>query len=429
MMIPDSQFEGRGKLMKSRSNNSDGISEVVSVILVIALLLALTIVVYALISGQLDPKYMQKSVYIAGSSAIIPLNSNLDYILTYLPKAGDDFYLVGQKQGRGTPVTIKVLSPDGRNPTPDTSGLTGSLYGKTLYIYQKSSSNACEYVVSDAAPKIAPPPMVNGIWKIQIIDEKIHILADTYTMTFTKGTTSLPVTVLLGTGIGGKSYRADCSVTNGTCGGGCPPQYNTSPCNKSYSTFGGSNYLSFPDDPTLKYTGDLSISVSFKPTSTGDYSNPSNWHQIIGKGIIYPNNTEVDNYQIFQVGDKLLFEWNDKTTGIHYQAITTTSPAPVVANNWNDVTVSITNGIVKIYRNGELQDLVYNRGGDPRSITTPSPNPPVVNLLNNGNNVTIGKQNGPGASSYFYFNGDIGGISLYNRGLSPEEIRRNLCPT
>jgi hypothetical protein len=106
--------------------------------------------------------------------------------------------------------------------------------------------------------------MVSGTWKIQIIDEKTQILADTYTTTFTKGTTSLPVTILQGAGTGGKSYRADCSVSSGTCGGsgGCPPQYNTSPCNRSYSTFSGSNYLTFPDDPTLKYTGDLSIAVS-----------------------------------------------------------------------------------------------------------------------------------------------------------------------
>lgn len=414
--------------MKKTNSNSCGLSETASVILVIVLILVLAMVVYILVSGAADPKYMQKTVYIAGETRTVPLDisRDSDYILTYLPKAGDPFHLIGQKLGDGTPVTMRIFSPDGRNLTPDTSLLTGSLYGKTLYIFQKSTANACEYLVSDARPAKIPPPMVNGVWKVQFIDERTHVLADTYSTTFTKGTTSLPVTILQGTGKGGKSYRADCSASDGMCGGICPLQFNTSPCNMTYSRFTGSNYLTFPDDPTLDYTGDLSISVSFRPTATGDYSDPGNWHQIMGKGVIDAGNNEVDNYQIFQVGNKLVFEWNDRDNpSVHYQAITTSSP--VIANNWNDLTVSITNGVLTMYNNGVPLDLAYSRGVDPRSITTPVPNPPVVKLLNNNNAVTIGKQNGPGSSSYFYFNGDIGGISLFNRGLTQSEVNARLC--
>jgi hypothetical protein len=411
--------------MKNLYTNSRGISEMVSVILIIFLVLILAIIIYVMIFGSLDLKYMQKSVYIAGEMSTIPLDVSLDsdYILTYMPKAGDPFYLIGQKRGNGTPVTMKVSSPDGRNLVPDTSGLTGVLYGKTLYIYQDpASSNSCEYIVSDAKPLKIPPPMVNGIWKIQMIDEQIHILADTYTETFTKGTTSLPVTILSGTGTGGKSYRADCSVTNGTCGGYCPLMYNTSPCNMTYSKFTGSNYLTFPNDPTLNYTGQMSIAVSIRPTTTGDSANSGNWHQIIGKGVTVGVNDENDNYQFFQMGDRLYFEWNDAITGTHYHAMTPTGI--IQAGQWNNLDVVVQNGHIAIYDNGVSQPLSYYQSN------VPGVNPiaaPTVNLQNNNNSVTIGRQNG-GAGNEFYFNGDIGSISLYNRGLTPQDITGQACP-
>ncbi|HPS64613.1 MAG TPA: hypothetical protein PK447_03460, partial [Ignavibacteria bacterium] len=99
--------------MKKQNDNSHGISETVSVILVIALVLVLAMVIYVLVSGAVDPKYMKKTVYIAGETTILPLDSSSspDYVLTYLPKAGDPFFLVGQHQGSGTPVTMKLLSP------------------------------------------------------------------------------------------------------------------------------------------------------------------------------------------------------------------------------------------------------------------------------------------------------------------------------
>jgi FlaG/FlaF family flagellin (archaellin) len=407
--------------MKRGSDNSHGISEVVSVILVIALVIVLAIVMYVLISGQLDPKYMQKSVYIAGSAEVmdLPRSSGIpDYVLTFLPRAGDPFYFTGQTSGiTGTPTTMQILSPDGRNLTPDTSGLTGTLYGKTLFMYQKSALSACEYVVSDTPPTAKLPKMTNGIWKIQIIDEKIHVIANTYTTTFTKGTTSLPVTVLQGTGTG-KSYRSDCSVSNGTCGTGvCPTQYNTSPCNRSYSTFSGSNYLTFPDDPTLKYTGDTSISVSIRPADT------SGWHQIIGKGVTVGVNDENDNYQLFQMGDRLYFEWNDAISGIHYHAMT---PIGIVqAGQWNNIDLVVQNGQLVIYSNGVSQPLSYYQSNVPG--VNPLAGAPQIHLQNNNNPVTIGKQNG-GPGNEFFFKGDIGGISLYNRGLTPQEIADNLCP-
>jgi hypothetical protein len=410
--------------MKQQHNNSHGISETVSVILVIALILVLAMVIYVLVSGTADPKYMKKTVYIAGETTIMPLDSSSspDYVLTYLPKSGDPFFLVGQKLGNGTPVTMKVLSPDGRKPVLDTSGLNGILYGKTLYVYQKSISNACDFVVSDTRPKAGFPVMTNGIWTIQLIDENVNVLTETYTTAFTKGTTSLPVTVLMGTGTGAKSYRADCSESSGTCGGTCPIWGNISPCNMTYSNLTGSNYLTFPDDPTLNYTGDMSIAVSIRPTATGDSNSSGNWHQIIGKGVTVGVGNENDNYQFFQMGDRLYFEWNDAVTGIHYHAITPVGT--LKAGGWNNLDVVVQNGRLEIYNNGVSLPLSYYQSNVPWTNPIAAP---TVRLQNNTNPVTIGKQNG-GAGNEFYFKGDIGGISLYNRGLTGQEIADLKCP-
>jgi hypothetical protein len=412
--------------MRSHINNSKGMSEVTSIILVVLLILALSLVTYGMLSGWLDPKYMQKSVYIAGTAKETTITQGAlpYYLLTFKADAGDPFYINGQSSALGTKTTMRVMSPDGRNLTPDASGLSGSLYGKTLYIYQKSGSNSCEFGITDKAPDVnGLPPMVIGKYNIMIIDEKVHVLAATYPTNITKGTTSLPSNTLMGLGTG-TGYKSDCSQLSGSCPKGCLPVYNTSPCNRSYSKFNGTTYLTFPDDPTLKYTGDLTISAFIKPTATGDMSNPSNWHQVVGKGEIYPNGTEIDNYQLFQVGNKLLFEWNDKATGVHYQGITSTTP---VTTNWNDVTVTVENGDLKIYVNGVSQALYYNQGTDPRSVTPPVPNPPKVHLKDTTNDVSLGKQNGYSVSNDFNFVGDIGPISLFNRAQSQSEITGNLC--
>jgi FlaG/FlaF family flagellin (archaellin) len=417
--------------MKEKNTNSPAISETVSVILVIALVLVLAIVVYALLFGSVDQKYLKKSVYVAGSAQMtsIPTVPGADpyYLLTFMPKAGDQFYLTGQTTTSGTQTTMKIISPDGRNLTPDASALKGSLYGKNLYIYPLSTSNECQYSVTDVPPPNPAqlPKMVTGSYQIMLIDENVHVLADTYTTVITQGTTSLPRTVLTGT-VTGTSYRADCSQTGGTCPNGCPSVSNISPCNTTYSTYNGNNYLSFPNDPSLQYTGDMTIAVSIQPTSAGSPSDTSTWHQIIGKGVIYPNSTEVDNYQLFQLGNQLYFEWNDAVTGIHYHAETPTGI--VQAGQWDQINVVVQNGNLAIYNNGVSQPLTYYQSNIPSANQAQTPiAAPQVHLENTPNPVTVGKQNGNDPSNNFNFDGNIGAVSLYDRALSPGEITSDLC--
>jgi hypothetical protein len=180
--------------------------------------------------------------------------------------------------------------------------------------------------------------------------------------------------------------------------------------------------MSIKNDPTLSFTGDMAISLWMRPTTAGDPGDPSTWHQIIGKGAL-SGTTENDNYQLFQMGNQLVFEWNDAINPtIHYQAIT--SPT-LSAGNWNYVTASVSGGTINIYNNGVAQTLTYSQGVDPRSVVTPVPNPPVMHLESTTSDVTVGAQNGVG--SQFYYQGDIGALSLYNRGLTTTEIANNLA--
>lgn len=393
-----------------------------SVILVIALVLVLAVVIYALVFGAFDPKYTKKSVYVGATAETmdIPRASGFtDHVLTLLPKAGDKFYLTGQQTAgtSGTRTTLKLVSPDGRSIYPGTASLTGDPYGKQLYIYPSSSGSAtmCDYEASTTVPPSNLRPMTIGIWKIQLIDEELHVVADAYETTMKYGTTSLPTAGGFISGL----FRSDCSPYSQTTYGTLPVSTNASVGNMTITHFNGASYLSLANDPGLSMTGDMTISLWMDPTATGNPSSTANWHQIIGKGSL-SGSTEDDNYQLFQIGDKLVFEWNDRVTNTHYQAITQN---PVLSTNWNYVTTSISGGSVKIYNNGVEQPLVYSQGLDPRYVTTPV-GFPGVRLKSNTNPVTIGKQNAPSGSA-FYYNGDIGAISLYNRALTPEEIAQN----
>jgi hypothetical protein len=88
------------------------------------------------------------------------------------------------------------------------------------------------------------------------------------------------------------------------------------------------------------------------------------------------------------------------------------------------VSASIGSGSIKIYNNGVAQSLVYNQGLDPSAPNLGTTPPSVgVRLSPTSNPVTVGKQNS--ASYPYYYRGDIGALSLYNRALTEQEIAEN----
>ncbi|MDD3136512.1 MAG: hypothetical protein PHF64_08420 [Methanoregula sp.] len=416
--------------MSTRSSAStQGVSEVVATVMVILLVLVLVGVVFASLSGMLDPAKFQKTVYIAGTVATADLpreGRTSDQVLSFIAKAGDPFYLTGQTSGvTGTQVTFKAVTPSGATLYPDASSLSGNLYGKTLYLFPNNSpsSTQCDFRISQTDPGVPLRPMALGCWTILLIDEKVHVLANTYTARVTHGTTSLPVA---GGFIGGSSsqlYAPDCTPIPQTIRGNLVTT-DTGPGNMTIAHFNGVNTsISIPNSTTVSFGEAMAISMWMRPATNLTSSNPNNWGQCLGKGSITGGSNENDNYQLFQFGNKLVFEWNDKVTGIHYQAITTSTPV-LATPNWNYIATSISDGEVKIYSNGVEQPLVYSQGVDPRSVNPPTPNPPVVRLRENSNNLTIGVQNAAPPNE-FYYEGDIGALALYNRGLTETEILNN----
>jgi hypothetical protein len=180
--------------------------------------------------------------------------------------------------------------------------------------------------------------------------------------------------------------------------------------------------MSLANDPGLSMTGDMAISLWMRPDTTGSGTN--SWHTVIGKGQIV-SGVENDNYQLVTVGNDLYFEWNDPS-GQHYH-VSTTGLNPLQNNQWGYVTVDVkggTPGGVTIYNNGNPVAVQYYANNNPYPYEgTAMASPPVVNLRANNLPVNVGVQADP--SNPFYYKGDIGAISLYNRALTPAEIAQN----
>jgi flagellin-like protein len=418
--------------MKSRYTDSRGISETVSVILVIALVVVLAMVMYALIFGSVDTKYMKKSAYVAGTANAvdIPRISGIsDHVLSFLPQSGDPFYFTGQKTAgvSGTRTTLKVLSPDGKTLYPRTSSLSGNPYGTQLYIYPNNSgsSTMCDYDVSNTIPTANLRPMPAGRWTVQLIDEEIHVVADSYDTIMRYGSTSLPTA---GGFISGM-FRSDCSPYSQTVHGTLPTSINKSAGNMTSTHFDGASYLTIPNDPGLSATGDMSLSIWIDPTTANGPldGSGSNWGTLIGKGSISSSGQENDNYQLVQMGNQVYFEWGDTGTGKHYNIVT--SPGTLSNSNWNYVALTTTStGLPVIYVNGVAQSYTIYNSNTPgvNQVGTSSSPPsgwPGVKLQSTTDPVTVGKQN---SDSYpFFYKGDIGAVSLYNRALTPAEIAQN----
>ena len=114
-------------------------------------------------------------------------------------------------------------------------------------------------------------------------------------------------------------------------------------------------------------TGDMAISLWMDPTATGSSFQHRQLAPDHREGLALREHRG-RQLPVFQIGDKVVFEWNDRITNTHYQAITQN---PVLGTNWNYVTTSVSGGSIKIYNNGVEQPLVFSQGLDPRSVTTP----------------------------------------------------------
>jgi len=405
-----------------------GVSETVSVILMVVLVIGIALVLWSVFMGY--PSMLHHTVYIASEAKaeeIMQPGGQPMEVVALSIKEAEPFHFAGQEPPvTGKEVLIKVVTPDGRTlyPTPFIKG--GSLEGKTLYIYPNSSgySSYCNYIVSDTVPIGRLRPFATGTWVIQLIDPEANLLISSDDRArIRRGTTSY---ALAGGTPGGGVFRTDCTPLSYSINGN-PALHNTgSPMNMSYLSFDGvDDWIAYADDPTLTYTGDLTISIWLNPKNVGSpnqYMSSEYWKQVIGKGQQISSSTEDKNYDLYLIGDRVYFEWDDRVTGTHYHVMT---DAPAIsADTWNYVNLVVEGGTPKIYVNGESKPYSYYQSNVPGNnrITNPS-QVPQIQLKDNSYPMTMGKQSS--TTWPFYYKGDIGSFALYNRGLTQEEIQEN----
>ena len=417
--------------MNLKQTNPDGISEVVSVILIIALVLILACIIYLLISGSLSSLLMQTSrVAALAGTTTVPLADTIPpmQIIDMYSVSGDHYTLTGQQNlppvSPGTPVvTFTLLDPHGSSypVIPTLLSSNANKFGTPLYFYKSQNS---VYRVTDNLSSIsyAPAqvfPFDLGNYKITMIDNTANVILDTMDVTVTGNATpsaagstvSLPASPILNVAPNA-TWTMYGGVTN-----------STDPSGLTIYTFDGtSGYLSGQSNPALAFTGDMTLSFWMDPTATGDPNNPSNWHTIIGKGQLNSDGTESDDYQLVQLGDQLYFEWNDANTGTHYNILT--NGAPISAGAMQYVTVSVNNGVPAVMVNGNTESFSMYAGNEPQEDNTPI-TPVAVDMDSNNDNLLTGKQNGPPGDE-FYYQGTMSEVALYNYAISADAIVHNL---
>jgi hypothetical protein len=179
---------------------------------------------------------------------------------------------------------------------------------------------------------------------------------------------------------------------------------------------GSGAFIQGTDNPDLSYTGDLSLSLWLQPTQAG----VNGYHQLVGKGA--PGDTN-ENYDMFIINQRLYFEWTDRNPPNNVYHIMTDNAMPWGSPpSWNYVTMTIDAGQPKIYFAGN--PIPVPIGFYQSNIPGNNPVAAVpINLKDNNNPITIGKQNYPGAE--FYYAGNMSEVSFYNRALTTSEIAGN----
>lgn len=415
--------------MKYIRKNSKGISEVASTILVIALVLVLAMVVYALFFGSLGSylKPTSRVAATAGTAKIALDASTSTQILYALPSSGDKYYLQGQSNiPTGSPVVYFVLrDPSGNSyQTTNSSVLstTANRSGTPLFLYQ--GRTAGNYYYTDSLQNFGPNPQIlplsQGTWTITMYDKTANVPLTEMKVNIGSDSSStnpfLPNYTLCLTGVCG-------SKGSGVANNSYNITYGTGPGGMTALQFNGINSnISIPNNPDLSFTGDMTISLWMAPDTSG--STPADWHTVLGKGQIV-GGVEDDNYRLVTIGNDLYFEWNDPS-GQHYH-VSTTGLNPLTDNTWGYVTVVVNGGTaggVTLYNNGNPVPVQYYNNNNPYPYEgTPMATPPVVNLKANSLPTNVGVQADP--SNPFYYQGDIGNLAVYNTALSASEIQHN----
>ena len=129
----------------------------------------------------------------------------------------------------------------------------------------------CDYDASTTLPSANLRPMTTGAWKIQLIDEELHVVAGAYETLVKNGGTSLPTAGGFMTGdVPGRTVRLMAQTTYGSL----PTSINRTVGNMTVTRFNGASYLSLANDPGLSMNG-------------GHGLYPSGWISLLGDPMEY----------------------------------------------------------------------------------------------------------------------------------------------
>ena len=383
--------------MRQKRPDARGISEIESVILMVILVVSLAAIIFALVSGSLTP-YLQKTSLVAASAGVayVPIDTTTAMaVFDVLPRAGEPFALSGQQNipGGSPSVSFVLVGPDGtfaKTSGTDISG-SGNLYGKSMYIYRDQRGGG--YWVTDTMQTNEKTKYMlslkGGAWTIRMIDDTANVILNEFTVAIA-GNGSFIANPLAPTTIW--TNTTDLSLTNSS-GYSIPFTNNgvvpiTGPNGlKAFQYNGTGAYIQGADNPDLGFTGDLSLSLWAQPTAAG----VNGYHQIVGKGA--PGDTN-ENYDMFIINQKVYFEWTDRNPPNNVYHIMTDNTMPWgTPPSWNYVTMTINAGAPTIYFAGNPVPVSFYQSNIPG-------NNPVaavpINLKDNNNPITIGKQNYPG---------------------------------
>jgi len=159
----------------------------------------------------------------------------------------------------------------------------------------------------------------------------------------------------------------------------------------SFSTDRG---IVYPDDLDLN-SQSFSVSVWIKTNSTNQ------------NGFWFEKGTVNTQYSLFQSGTNILFRV--KPVGTTTNTLSVSATTHLNTTNWFNVVGTYTPGTRRIFVNGNIiASDTYNAAID----TSPG-------------GMSIGVHGGFSGSRGFWYNGNIGSVSVYNRDLSQGEVRQN----
>lgn len=183
------------------------------------------------------------------------------------------------------------------------------------------------------------------------------------------------------------------------------------PRGKALNFDGTSDYINVPDSPSLRLTGNMTISAWVKIQSC-----PGSYAFILEKG-----DTDNDNYGLYLNSSCYPnFEYTD--SGSQYRVHVQSVGVGAVPGQWTMLTFVYddTNDRVRFYTNGVMQQNIANAN----SL-----------LGNQTSDLWIGRQNY--GANYYYHTGGMDEVRIYNRALTDTEVAslyssgsvRRLAPT